>query len=106
MCYRGQLGAMRFADVHGSNHIGKFRARSDVKPLMRLTQCDRGRERAEGLTHFHHRNAAVPESAGTEFHSPSVPCEDAAIGDQARGFGARAGKTAVTHSLDSIRKLT
>src|SRR5207245_9880546 len=101
---------MLFADVHGSNHVGKFRPGSDLKPLVGLAQSHSGREGPKGLAHLHHRvdtvahfmmarigeNAAVTESAGAEFHAPAIPCKDAAIGNQAASFSASARETPVT----------
>ena len=111
---------MLFADVHGSNHVGKFRPGSDLKPPVGLAESHSGREGPKGLAHLHHRvdtvahfmmarigeNAAVTESTGAEFHSPAIPCNDASIGNQTGCFGARASETAVTDNVDAIGELT
>src|SRR5438067_897223 len=111
---------MLFADVHGSNHVGKFRPGSDLKPVVGLAESHSGREGPKGLAHLHHRvdaiahfmmtrigeNAAVTESAGAEFHSPAIPCKDASIGNQAGSFVARASENAVTDNVDAIGALT
>src|SRR5437763_6358457 len=111
---------MLFADVHGSNHVGKFRPGSDLKPPVGLAESHSGREGPKGLAHIHHRvdaiahfmmarigeDAAVSESTGTEFHSPAIQCQNTSIGNQAGSFGASASETAVTDNVNAIGELT
>src|SRR5947208_16661073 len=99
---------MLFADVHGSNHVGKFRPGSDLKPLGGLAESHSGREGPKGLAHLHHRvdtvahfmmarigaNATVTESARAAFHSPTIPRQDAPIGAQAGSPLSRASEPA------------